>query len=240
MPAGKNEDNLYPRGAGMEQRGDSTPMPIGYYGFEVVTQQANDLMELLDRPDVRGKWVMRIRGQAYLKYEAWLTVARFNGMAPIIEWTEPVVNLEGQVIGYESRAKLVRLDTGTTIATGEAMCGVEERSARGQNTEMGRRNAARSMAQTRSASKAMRLHLAYVVVLAGFQGTSAEEIDDVWDNANSRADSGGITIGDDPADSPDPPADPQPTNDARSNRRRNNRRRGKDPDEGDEEVIIIN
>lgn len=44
----------------------------------------------------------------YLEFEAWQTVAQFYNAGPRIEWTKEILDSEGHVIGYNSRASLSR------------------------------------------------------------------------------------------------------------------------------------
>ena len=102
---------------------------------------------------------------------------------------------DSQIIGYEAAADAVLVSSGQIISAGEAMClNDEERwSTRPKyewqtNEETGRRHRVligeervplfqlRSMAQTRACAKALRNVLSWVVVLAGYRPTPAEEM----------------------------------------------------------------
>jgi len=110
-------------------------------------------------------------GKEYLFYEAWLTLARFFQLTPKVEWTRPFRLEEGgKIVGWEARAVVVDAE-GREIAAAEAFCGRDEK-----NWEKRPHYALRSMAQTRACAKALRSVLSWIVVLAGFQPTPAEEI----------------------------------------------------------------
>ena len=120
---------------------------------------------------VRQAGLSRKLGQKeYLFYEAWLTLGRFFKLTPKVEWSRPIWH-DGRIIAWEARA-VVLDEEGREIAAAEAMCGKDEKGWAGRPAY-----ALRSMAQTRACAKALRSVLAWVVVLAGFQPTPAEEID---------------------------------------------------------------
>ncbi len=120
---------------------------------------------------VRQAGLSRKLGQKeYLFYEAWLTLGRFFKLTPKVEWSRPIWH-EGKAIAWEARA-VVLDEEGREIAAAEAMCGKDEKNWRDRPAY-----ALRSMAQTRACAKALRSVLAWVVVLAGFQPTPAEEVE---------------------------------------------------------------
>ena len=74
----------------------------------------------------------------------------------------------------------------------------------------------RSMSQTRACAKALRNALAWVVVLAGFQPTPAEELDDIRGNDDDRREDDRIHTATPPARKPEPAKpSPQPAADSR-------------------------
>jgi hypothetical protein len=107
--------------------------------------------------------VLRIGGHEHVRVEGWSTLASMLGLTTSIAWSRPVED------GWEARAEVRTLD-GRLIGAGEGMCTRAERN-------WARRDpfAIRSMAQTRAASKALRVPLAFVMTLSGYAGTPAEE-----------------------------------------------------------------
>ena len=158
------------------------PQPISLWEdpAEVIEKSRAQAIALLETIDISGAQpFIRIRGKRFLKFEGWQTIARFNKVTPITEWTKLVYDDDGKTaIAYEARVKLISIITGETIAAAEAMCGFDENVTQGQTKRMAKRNAARSMAQTRAASKAMRMAFAYIVVLADFMPQTAEEMEE--------------------------------------------------------------
>jgi hypothetical protein len=117
----------------------------------------------------KGNWSVKVNGHEFLKFEAWQTLGRFFGYTVKTESTEYVTL--GQVQGFNS--KVVVLDnSGLVVGGAEAMCLNDEPNWKNKPLFQ-----LKSMAQTRACAKAYRQILAWVVVLAGFEGTPAEEMD---------------------------------------------------------------
>lgn len=118
--------------------------------------------------------VAEISGHKYLQLEAWQVLGKFNGTSPVVAWTREVREGE-ELLGYEARVEVTDVRSGRVVSSAESLCGVDESVARGQ-AGLARRNAARSMAQTRAASKALRLAYSYIAVMAGYKPTPSSEM----------------------------------------------------------------
>lgn len=156
--------------------------------------------------DVIAKKVKPVimNGEQYLEFEDWQTVGRFYGVTAEVEWTRYCEF--GGARGFEARAVAKHALSGRVISAGESMCLNDEPrwSARPKyewKTIEGRKvkqqvgeeavplAQLRSMAQTRAGSKALRNVLAWVVVLAGYKATPAEELETEADgNGGHRVD----------------------------------------------------
>ncbi|KKK56475.1 hypothetical protein LCGC14_3064170 [marine sediment metagenome] len=120
--------------------------------------------------------IKKINNQDYLMFEGWQTVGRFFQSTVGIEWTKPVrEEVEGkqEIIGFEARA-YVKDKKGDIISTAESYCGRDEGNWKDKPLF-----ALRSMAQTRASAKVLRQIYAWVVVLADYKATPAEEMDGV-------------------------------------------------------------
>jgi hypothetical protein len=164
-----------------------------------------------------------MNGETYLEFEDWQTVARFYGVsAKVISTTYVTI---GGAAGFECKAEAIDNRTGIPVSAAEAMCLNDESkwSSRAKyewRTENGKRIRKqigsepvpmfqlRSMAQTRACAKALRNVLAWVVVLAGFKTTPAEEMDGVF--PDERKKSAKPTDNREPADLPEEPQRKQP------------------------------
>ncbi len=135
-------------------------------------------------------------GEQYLEYEDWQTVGQFYGYTVKTEDAVPV-EVFG-VPGAKAKAYLIEYHTGLIVGSAEAYCMRDEDkwSTRSkyewQDGPHGRRRVKvgdepvpwfqlASMAQTRAGAKAFRNRLAWVVVMAGFRPTPAEELEDMME-----------------------------------------------------------
>jgi len=115
----------------------------------------------------KQKLTTNIQGREHVRVEGWTLLGTMLGVFPVCEWTRP---LDGGS-GWEARV-VARTLAGQEVGAAEAQC------SRSENTWKNRDDyALRSMAQTRATSKALRQPLGFVVSLAGFEATPAEEMD---------------------------------------------------------------
>ncbi len=130
------------------------------------TEMANELRKVINGQ----KLYADIRGKQYVTVEGWTTLGAMVGVFPIVEWSRQVGEDEVEPLGWEARVE-VRTLSGQTVGAAEAQCMRSEGQWRARDDY-----ALRSMAQTRATSKAMRLPLAWIMSLAGFEATPAEEM----------------------------------------------------------------
>lgn len=120
----------------------------------------------------------RIAGNEHVKAEGWTLLAAMTGHTPRIAWTRKVDPSIGD--GWEACAELID-GFGRVVTSAEAMA-LREEGAEREDGKSGARwakageYAIRSMAQTRATSRAIRLKLGYIVSLAGYSATAAEEM----------------------------------------------------------------
>jgi hypothetical protein len=108
--------------------------------------------------------VSNIQGREHVRVEGWTTLGSMLGVVPVVAWTRPTAD------GWEARVEARTLD-GRIVGAAEAMCSKSERTWSKRDDY-----ALRSMAQTRATSKALRGPLGFVVTLAGYEATPAEEM----------------------------------------------------------------
>lgn len=131
------------------------------------------------------------RGEQYLEFEDWQTVGQFYGYA--VKTRDAILVEIGGVKGAKAQADLIHLKTGEIVGGAEAYCMRDEENwntrpkfewqGQGDNRKQVKVGdepvpwfQLASMAQTRAGAKALRNRLAWVVVLAGYRPTPAEEI----------------------------------------------------------------
>ena len=117
---------------------------------------------------------VQFNGKTYLQFEDWQTLGRFYGVTSIGRSTKYVEFGDGdsKVRGFEAQADALLVHGNQVISSAEAMCLNDERNWKDKPLFQ-----LKSMAQTRACAKALRNVLAWVVVLAGYAPTPAEEMD---------------------------------------------------------------
>lgn len=138
---------------------------------EVLEQARTVALALKQRIDNKAKPV-KFNGETYLEFEDWQVLANFYGLSAKVIETKYVEY--GTVKGFEARAVAIKISTGQEVSAAEALCLNDE-----PNWSRKPLYQLKSMAQTRACSKTLRNVLAWVVVLAGYKPTPAEEMQGV-------------------------------------------------------------
>lgn len=136
---------------------------------EKVLNEAKEAAKALQDVISRKAKPVRFNGEQYIEFEDWQTIGRFYGLAAKVLRTAPIVF--GDVNGFEADAVIIDVKTGEEVSRAEAMCLSDEPNWKSKPLFQ-----LRSMAQTRACAKAFRNVLAWVVVLAGYRPTPAEEL----------------------------------------------------------------
>lgn len=145
--------------------------PITLFGTddpEGVIARASVVATALAGVVKRRQLSKRIGQSDHVFVEGWTLLGSMLGVFAEVEWSRPV---EGSTFeAWEARA-VARTLSGRTVGAAEAMCSRSE-SKWAKSDEY----AIRSMAQTRAVSKALRLPLGFIMELAGYSATPAEEM----------------------------------------------------------------
>lgn len=142
---------------------------------------ANQLKKIV----VDNKLYSEIKGKNYVNVEGWQIAGAFMGIRPILETLADLS--DGGIYRYRAEVRLEDAKTGQTVGRGIALCCNKEASKRNFDEY-----AIASMAQTRAVGKAYRSAIGWVLKMAGYETTPAEEIVDakiVEIHDNSRQDS---------------------------------------------------
>lgn len=107
-----------------------------------------------------------IQGKKYVKCEGWTTLGALLGIVPR-ETSVTRLN-DGS---YEAHVDLINFTSGRIVGGSSALCSIEEKRW-GSADDYARR----SMAITRATGKAFRLGFSWIMTLAGYQPTPAEEM----------------------------------------------------------------
>jgi hypothetical protein len=146
--------------------------PVSLFGTndpaEVVSAARRAAVPLVDVIR-QQKLSVKIGQSEHVRVEGWTLLGSMLGVFPFCEWTR-LLEREGQPFGWEARV-VARTRAGELVGAAESMCTRDEELWRNRDDY-----ALRSMAQTRATSKAMRQPLGFVMQLAGFNPTPAEEM----------------------------------------------------------------
>lgn len=143
-----------------------------------VIRQAYAISQPLAKAIQGAKLTVEINGRDYVRVEGWTMLGSMLGVFPLVVSTrqtfsegfsqtgEPVKTPNGWEAVVEARTL-----SGAVVGRAEAQCTRDERMWSNREDY-----ALRAMAQTRATSRAMRGPLGFVVALAGFEATAAEEM----------------------------------------------------------------
>ena len=144
---------------------------------DVATNVANTLAPLVRSQGLTVKGLNKGNKEAeYVTVEGWEVLGTFLGIVPVTTIIEELKNDKDRVVGYKARATLYQnpiiendeIVGGTVIARAEATA---DRSGFQKDLF-----AIASMAQTRALGKAYRMGLSWIMKMAGFEGTFAEDV----------------------------------------------------------------
>jgi hypothetical protein len=141
-----------------------------------VVAQAVMVAEELARIIREKKLSRSIQGREYVYVEGWTTLGAMLGVTPREVSVE--ITPDGD---YLAAVELVRVVDSAVIGRGSALCGSDEQTWANRP-----RYARRSMAITRATGKAYRLAFSWVMKLAGYEPTPAEEIPDDFELAKPQ------------------------------------------------------
>jgi len=136
--------------------GETAPVAI----IEKATQVATALKAVIRQQGL----ISNISGKEYPKCEAWTLLGTMLGVFPVLVWTRQVE------AGWEARVE-ARTKDGSVVGAAEAECLRSEKNWSNREDF-----ALRSMAQTRATAKCLRMPLGFVMTLAGYEATPAEEM----------------------------------------------------------------
>jgi hypothetical protein len=132
---------------------------------------AGTLRDVIERQQL----YVTLSGRKFVRCEGWTTLSTMLGVTPHL------VELREEDGIFIARVELRRLNDGMVIGSAEAECGSpDEVDKNGKPTWASRpRYARRAMAQTRAVSRVCRQCFSWVMTLAGFEATPAEEYEPV-------------------------------------------------------------
>ena len=141
-----------------------TPALFGTTEPVEIVAKARDVANALKDVIRSQGLISNIQGKEYVRVEGWTLLGTMLGVFPVNVWTKEKED------GWEARVEARNMQ-GVVLGAAEAECTRSEKTWSGRDSY-----ALRSMAQTRATSKALRMPLGFVVTLAGFEATPAEEM----------------------------------------------------------------
>jgi hypothetical protein len=144
----------------------------------VATNVANCLAPLVREQGLVVKGLNNQDKEAeYVTVEGWEVLGTMLGIVPDTRIVEEMKNDKGRVVGFKARATLYQnpiLDDGkivggTVLSTAEAYCTKDDFQKKYFSMA--------SMAQTRALGKAYRMALSWIMKMAGFESTYAEDME---------------------------------------------------------------
>lgn len=136
-----------------------------------VVERASRAADALKDVIVKQRLTKRISGRDHVLVEGWTTLGAMLGVFPVCVWSRRTDALAGEHgHDWEARVEARTLD-GRTVGAAEALCSRDEKTWEKRDDY-----ALKSMAQTRATSKALRGPLGFIITLAGFAATPAEEM----------------------------------------------------------------
>lgn len=125
---------------------------------------AGELKKLI----IENRLYTNIKGKNYVNVEGWQIAGAFTGLYPVVETVQNIS--EPPMVRYRAEVSL-RDKEGNKVGYGVAICSNREAGKTGFDEY-----AVASMAQTRAVGKAFRLKIGWLLKVAGYETTPAEEM----------------------------------------------------------------
>ena len=137
---------------------------------------------------VRARHTVTISGRQHVRVEGWTMLGALLGVHPYLVWSRPVERRRRPASAGKPESK-------PAPAPAKSSAPPKPCASTPEKTWAGRDDyALRSMAQTRATSKAMRQPLGFIITLAGFDATPAEEMPSADRLQSPEPRSGGLPI----------------------------------------------
>ena len=144
--------------------------------LKVATEVATCLTDVLEKKDLTIVLNKKEPDKKYVTIEGWEVLGTMLGLTAVSTIIKEIKSKQGIVVGFRARGTIYKdvvLDKGEIVGGTIVSQAEAEADRSGFQTD---RFAIASMAQTRALSKAYRMALSWIVKLAGYEGTGAEEM----------------------------------------------------------------
>ncbi len=156
----------------IEERPDTQIAIFGTNDPVEIVLRTTEIANAIGTAIEKGGMTTKIQGNKYVKIEGWSLLGTMLKVFPRVIRIDSIEE-DGKVIGFEAEMGLFTQDN---VQVGSAVAECTKLEQRWANNEMSH---IKSMAQTRATGKAFRMTFGYVMPMAGFAATPAEEMDGV-------------------------------------------------------------
>lgn len=143
----------------------------------VAGEVASCLKEVIEQQNLIVKGLNpKDKDAEYVTVEGWEVLGTMLGITPVTYVTEEIKNKQYRTVGYKSVACLYR---NATVTDGDIISGELIARAEASADKSGFQRdlpSIMSMSQTRALGKAYRMALSWIIKMAGYQGTFAEDM----------------------------------------------------------------
>lgn len=187
-------------GTSLTPRPQSQPVDVGLLratnAADMIKAAEQIATPLAGMITARGLFV-DLGGNRHVKVEGWTSMLAMLGITPVEKWCKrhectlvhPGTEARVESCFFEVYVELRRVADGQVIGGASAECGGPDELEwhwRGKKCALVAPNARRSMAGTRATSKAARLSFSWIIELAGFKATPAEEMTVAFESEPQR------------------------------------------------------
>lgn len=145
----------------------------------VATRVANCLSDLIEQQGLVKRGINKKEPEKpYVLVEGWEILGTMLGIVPVTRIVDEMKNKNNRTVGFKARATLYR---NPIVENGEIVGGELLSTAEAYATKDGFQKeffSMASMAQTRALGKAYRMTLSWIMKMAGYEPTPAEEMPD--------------------------------------------------------------
>jgi hypothetical protein len=140
---------------------------------------ADAMADVVRKRGLVQTFTIKGRTREYVNVEGWSLVGAMVGIFPHTREVEEIRLADGSLIGFKASVDLMTRDGGTVGGSTAICTRDEERWAERDWNQIA------SMAQTRATAKAYRMTLGFVMPMASFEATPAEEMDGIGERHES-------------------------------------------------------
>lgn len=171
---------------------DERPLALGGMAFAQYREQlefARSVAKEMRYMAEEFNWLVSIPGsdKPHVKVAGWSTMLAMIGVVPVAEKVE-LYEVEGFEVA-RATVQLIRTRDGARVGRGIAMCGAPDETTKDGRITWGNRPqfVKVSMALTRATGKAARLSYAWIIEMAGYSPTPAEDMEDFEPDAGEHS-----------------------------------------------------